>query len=55
MTDMTQRLPAELLAEILEHASALDILRFKQVGKPPLICGRISRTLTIPAGQSRLP
>ena len=29
--DPTQELPLELLAEILEHASGPDLLRFKQV------------------------
>ena len=31
MTDLTQKLPVEVLAEILGHVSAPDILRFKQV------------------------
>jgi hypothetical protein len=31
MTDITQKLPLELLAEILERASVPDVLRFKQV------------------------
>ena len=38
MVDFTQRLPVELLEEILGHASSLDILRIKQVKKPQLIC-----------------
>ena len=33
MTDFTQALPTETLAEILEHASVLDLLRFKQVNR----------------------
>ena len=31
MTDLTQRLPSETLAEILAHASVPDLLRFKRV------------------------
>ena len=31
MADLAQKLPLELLAEILAHASVPDILRFKQV------------------------
>ena len=42
MTDLTQKLPVELLAEILGHASAPDILKTKQVRSPSLICGRIN-------------
>ena len=34
MADITQRLPPELLIEILSHASVPDVLRFKQVRKP---------------------
>ena len=37
MSDLTQRLPVELLVEILGHASAPEILRSKQVKNPPLI------------------
>ncbi|KAF9643426.1 hypothetical protein BDM02DRAFT_1471703 [Thelephora ganbajun] len=33
MVDLTQKLPTELLAEILGHASVLDVLRFKQVNR----------------------
>ena len=36
MADITQRLPPELLIEILSHASVLDVLRFKQVRRKPL-------------------
>jgi hypothetical protein len=35
MTDLTQILPPELLAEVLGYASVLDILRFKQVRTQP--------------------
>jgi len=42
MTDLTQKLPVELLAEILGHVSVLDTLRLEQVWKPPLICGRVN-------------
>lgn len=55
MTDLTKRLPIELLAEIVGYASALDILRFKQVGKPLLIFRRVDLTQTVLTGQSRLP
>lgn len=37
MTDITQKLPLEILAEILGHASAMDVLRFKQVKRQPLV------------------
>jgi hypothetical protein len=33
MADLTQILPFELLAEILGHASAPDLLRFKKVSR----------------------
>ncbi|KAF9649099.1 hypothetical protein BDM02DRAFT_3114465 [Thelephora ganbajun] len=33
MVDLTQKLPTELLAEILGHASVPDVLRFKQVNR----------------------
>ncbi|KAF9653285.1 hypothetical protein BDM02DRAFT_3265533 [Thelephora ganbajun] len=33
MADLTQKLPAELLAEILGHVPVLDVLRFKQVNR----------------------
>ena len=42
MTDFTERLPVELLVEILGHASVPDILRLKQVRKPPLTYRRIN-------------
>ena len=35
MTDLTQTLPPELLAEILGYASFRDILSVSQVRKPP--------------------
>ena len=42
MTDLTRRLPVELLAEILGHASPLDVLRFKQVKRPLFILMGVS-------------
>jgi len=42
MTDLTKKLPVELLAEILGHVSALDIWRLKQVRKPLLIYRRVN-------------
>ena len=43
MTDPTQRLPLEMLAEILRHVPGLDVLRFKQVRSQPLFRGQINR------------
>ena len=42
MTDLTKKLPVELLAEILGHVSAPEILRSKQVNSPLLIYGRMN-------------
>lgn len=42
MADPTERLPLELLAEILRHVSGLDVVRFKQVKSQSLMCGQIS-------------
>ena len=42
MTDLTQKLPVEMLAEILGHASAPEILRSKQVKSLLLIYGCIN-------------
>ena len=42
MVDLTQRLPIEVLAEILGHASAPEILRSKQVESPSLIYGHFN-------------
>ena len=44
MTDLTKRLPIELLAEIVGYASALDILRFKQVKNRPFDVDTLTST-----------
>ena len=36
MTDISQKLPPELLAEVLSHVPVIDTLRFKQVKRWPL-------------------
>ena len=48
MADITQRLPPELLAEILEHVSVPDVLRFEQVRRHrPRIDGFTERGLCL--------
>ena len=37
MVDITQKLPLELLAEVLGYASASDLVRFKQVKRHSLV------------------
>ena len=54
MTDMTQKLPLELLAEILGHVSVPEVLRFKQVRGQPLVRGNTYWTQLVFVGQPRL-
>ena len=41
MTDVTQKLPLKLLAEVLRYVSALDLVRFERVKRHLLVVDKL--------------